>query len=118
MQPSRRKEVLATRPEASTAHVGTNDVGRSDSSGFGSEPVEDPALPSEQLQDEVSTDRARRSSSGQLGPLAQEASMQGKHDPAPPGYRWVYCLSFVHWRSGKRVFRKDGGYFRFLARKR
>jgi hypothetical protein len=35
---------------------------------------------------------------------------------APPGYRWIFCVSYVHWRSKKRVFRKNGGYFRFLVR--
>ena len=30
-----------------------------------------------------------------------------------PGGRWVFCKSFVHWRSKKRVYRKNGGYFRF-----
>ena len=35
---------------------------------------------------------------------------------APPGYRVVYCLCFKHWRSGQLVYRKNGGYFRFLVR--
>lgn len=37
---------------------------------------------------------------------------------APAGYRWVYCKCFKHWRTGKLVYRKDGGNFRFLTRVR
>ncbi len=36
--------------------------------------------------------------------------------PPPRGFRWVFCLSYVHWRSKRRVYRKNGGYFRFLIR--
>lgn len=36
--------------------------------------------------------------------------------PAPRGYRWVFCKSFIHWRSKKPVFRKNGGMFCFLVR--
>lgn len=36
--------------------------------------------------------------------------------PAPPGYRWVYCKSFKHWRTGKPVYRRNGGSFAFLVR--
>jgi hypothetical protein len=35
---------------------------------------------------------------------------------APPGFHWVFCLCFKHWRSGQLVYRKDGGYFRFLVK--
>ena len=35
---------------------------------------------------------------------------------APNGWRWVYTRSFVHWRSKRRVYRKNGGFFRFLVR--
>ena len=35
---------------------------------------------------------------------------------APAGYQWVYCKSFKHWRTKKDVYRKDGGFFRFLVR--
>lgn len=38
--------------------------------------------------------------------------------PAPPGFHWVCVPYFIHWRSKKRVYRKDGGYFRFLVRDR
>lgn len=34
---------------------------------------------------------------------------------APPGFCWVYCKYFHHWRTKKPVYRKDGGYFRFLV---
>jgi len=37
---------------------------------------------------------------------------------APPGFAWVFCKSFRHYRTGKPVFRKNGGYFRFLVRRR
>ena len=36
--------------------------------------------------------------------------------PAPRGFRWVYFKSFIHWRSKKRVFRKNGGMFCILVR--
>ena len=36
--------------------------------------------------------------------------------PAPRGYKWVFCPYFIHWRSKKRVYRKDGGMFCFLVR--
>lgn len=36
--------------------------------------------------------------------------------PAPPGYVWVFCTSFKHYRTGKQVFRKDGKCFAFLVR--
>ncbi len=42
--------------------------------------------------------------------------MSGKRRPAPPGYRWVFCTSFVHYITKKRVFRKDGKRFHFLVR--
>jgi hypothetical protein len=35
---------------------------------------------------------------------------------APAGFRWVFAKCFKHWRSGKLVYRKDGGMFRFLVR--
>lgn len=35
---------------------------------------------------------------------------------APPGFRWVFCKCFKHWRSGELVYRKDGGFFRFLVK--
>lgn len=34
----------------------------------------------------------------------------------PPGYRWIFCKSFKHWRTKKDVFRKNGGFFRFLVK--
>lgn len=36
--------------------------------------------------------------------------------PAPPGYRWVFCRSYRHWRTGKQVYPKRAEYFRFLVR--
>lgn len=36
--------------------------------------------------------------------------------PAPRGYKRVFCKYFIHWRSKKPVYRKDGGYFCFLVR--
>ena len=35
---------------------------------------------------------------------------------APAGCRWIFCKFFTHWRSKKKVYRKDGGYFCFLVR--
>lgn len=35
---------------------------------------------------------------------------------APPGFSWVFCKSFRHYRTGKQVYRKNGGYFCFLVR--
>lgn len=35
---------------------------------------------------------------------------------APAGYRWIFRRHFRHWRSGKLVYRKDGGVFAFLVR--
>ena len=34
---------------------------------------------------------------------------------APPGFSWVFCKSFRHYRTGKQVYRKNGGYFCFLV---
>lgn len=45
-----------------------------------------------------------------------EAGMTPGRKP-PPGYRWVFCKSFKHWRTGRPVFRRNGGYFRFLVRR-
>lgn len=36
--------------------------------------------------------------------------------PAPAGKRWVFVKSFVHWRSGKRVYPKKAKCFCFLTR--
>lgn len=36
--------------------------------------------------------------------------------PAPAGYRWVFCKSFKHWRSGKDVFPKKSDSFCFLVK--
>jgi len=36
--------------------------------------------------------------------------------PAPRGYRWVFCRYFIHYRTKKPVYRKDGGVFCFLVR--
>jgi hypothetical protein len=38
--------------------------------------------------------------------------------PAPKGKRWVFTPYFTHWRSKKRVYRKDGGMFAFLVNER
>jgi hypothetical protein len=38
--------------------------------------------------------------------------------PAPPGYAWIFCKSFRHYRTGKPVYRKNGGSFCFLVRRR
>jgi hypothetical protein len=38
--------------------------------------------------------------------------------PGSPGDGWVYTPYFVHWRSRKRVYRKNGGMFRFPRRPR
>jgi len=29
--------------------------------------------------------------------------------PPPPGKRWVFCASYVHWRSKKRLWARDYG---------
>ena len=36
--------------------------------------------------------------------------------PAPPGYRWVFCMSFVHYITKEHVHRKDRKPFCFLVR--
>jgi hypothetical protein len=38
------------------------------------------------------------------------------HKPAPRGFRWVFTPYFIHWRSKKRVYRKNGGMFAFLVK--
>ena len=38
--------------------------------------------------------------------------------PAPPGFAWVFCASFKHYRTGKQVFRKNGKCFAFLVRRK
>lgn len=38
--------------------------------------------------------------------------------PAPPGFAWVFCASFRHYRTGKQVFRKNGKCFAFLVRRK
>lgn len=35
---------------------------------------------------------------------------------APPGYRWVTCMTVMHWRAKRLIYRKDGLPFRFLVR--
>ena len=42
--------------------------------------------------------------------------MKKGYPQPPPGLRAVFCKSFRHWRSGKQVFRKDGGYFCFFVK--
>lgn len=39
-----------------------------------------------------------------------------KKKAAPPGYKWVFCRSFIHRRTGKRIFPKSGKVFSFLVR--
>lgn len=36
--------------------------------------------------------------------------------PPPPGFRWVFCTRFKHWRTGKYVYPKNAEYFAFLVR--
>lgn len=38
--------------------------------------------------------------------------------PAPPGFAWVFCASFKHYRTGKQVFPKNGKCFAFLVRRK
>lgn len=38
--------------------------------------------------------------------------------PAPAGYKWIFCKSFKHWRSGKTVYPKKSDSFCFLVRKK
>ncbi len=42
--------------------------------------------------------------------------MKRKKFNPPHGYRKVYCMSFVHYITKKRVYRKDGKPFCFLVR--
>ena len=35
---------------------------------------------------------------------------------APPGYRWVFCKWFIHYRTGERVYPKTAECFCFLVR--
>ncbi len=37
---------------------------------------------------------------------------------APRGFRWVFCPSFIHYRTGKRVYPKNAKCFVFLVRDR
>lgn len=39
-----------------------------------------------------------------------------RYRPAPAGFRWIFCREVRHWRSGKMMRRKNGGFFRFLVR--
>lgn len=38
--------------------------------------------------------------------------------PAPPGFRWIFCREYRHWRSGKIMRAADYGYeaWYFLVR--
>lgn len=36
---------------------------------------------------------------------------------APPGYRWIFCPHFRHWRTGQLVYPKRATCFCFLVRK-
>jgi hypothetical protein len=36
--------------------------------------------------------------------------------PAPPGFKWVFCMYFTHYLSKQRVYRQDGKPFCFLVR--
>lgn len=42
--------------------------------------------------------------------------MASTERPAPPGFRWVFCKCFRHYRTGELVYRKNGEYFAFLVR--
>ncbi|MDN7849957.1 hypothetical protein [Burkholderia seminalis] len=44
--------------------------------------------------------------------------MEITNRPAPPGYRWVCCKCFKHWRTGKLVYPKNADCFMFLVRTR
>jgi hypothetical protein len=35
---------------------------------------------------------------------------------APPGYRWVFCRSYVHPRTRRRIFAKNGKCFAFMVK--
>lgn len=41
---------------------------------------------------------------------------EGQRKPAPRGFRWVFCRFYIHWRTKKPVYRKNGGMFCFLVR--
>jgi hypothetical protein len=38
--------------------------------------------------------------------------------PAPPGYCWIFCPSYKHYRTGKQVYPKKAKFFRFLVRRK
>lgn len=38
--------------------------------------------------------------------------------PAPAGYVWIFRPYFTHYITGEKVYRKDGGMFRFLVKKK
>lgn len=42
----------------------------------------------------------------------------GKKDypPPPKGFRRVFVKEVTHWRSKKKMVRKNGGWFSFLVR--
>jgi len=35
---------------------------------------------------------------------------------APPGYRWIFCRYFIHYRTGQPVYPKTAEAFCFLVR--
>jgi hypothetical protein len=35
--------------------------------------------------------------------------------PAPKGFKWVYCRSYVHPKSRKRIYARSGKVFAFLV---
>lgn len=43
-------------------------------------------------------------------------SMESFKKRAPPGFRWVFCRSYVHPRTRQRVYARNGKCFAFLAK--
>lgn len=37
-------------------------------------------------------------------------------DQPPPGYKWVYCRSYIHATTKRRVYAAPGKVFAFLVR--
>lgn len=56
-----------------------------------------------------------------LGPAGgkgfpNQGGVMAKRQPPPPGYKLVFCRSFVHPKTKRRVYPKRGKSFAFLVK--
>jgi len=42
--------------------------------------------------------------------------MEPGSQPAPAGFRWVFCKSYTHPKTRRRIYAKTGKCFAFLVR--